>query len=125
MFEKKYDIKNLYVGYIVSVLKIDCLNNNDNVVTFCKIKDSIFYKRKNEKYLDLFSKVEYNSLKFYTNPGDIVFNEETKVNLEQYFIEKGIGYKEKMTLNEIETLILDKYNKNEETNNTSFQRKRK
>jgi len=125
MFEKKYDIKNLYVGYIVSVLKIDCLNNNDNVVTFCKIKDSIFYKRKNEKYLDLFSKVEYNSLKFYTNPGDIVFNEETKVNLEQYFIEKGIGYKEKMTLNEIETLILDNYNKNEETNNTSFQRKRK
>lgn len=121
--EKKYNIKKLYIGSIVAIIKTEFLNSDEKIVTFCKFKDSIFYQIKNDKYKDLKTNVTYCIINSFMNSGDIAFNEETKINLEQYFINNSIDYKEKMTLNEIETLILDNYN-NEESNNSKIQRKR-
>lgn len=125
MLDKKYELNKVYIGYIVAVVKIDCSSSDKNTVTFCKIKESIFLKKKKNKYIDLKTDIEYYTIDYGMEYGDIVFNDQNKVNIAEYFIENNISYNRKMTLNEIENLIPDNHIKNEETNSFSFQRKRR
>ena len=64
--------------------------------------------------------------------GDIVFNNETKINIERYFLENNINYSAKMTIDEIlYALGFEKKEEKEEVEENTkvlfskYQRKRK
>ena len=102
MYEKTYEIKDVYFGDLRMVVDVD-----EKEATHRFLKSCIFCEKYENEYVDLETLVEYsdrifnNKIYNINNIGKIIVYKDSLKPIIQYFIENNIPYKNKMTSNEI------------------------
>lgn len=92
MFEKKYNINQIYIGNLYFVK-----NSNKDLIF---IRTGIFYNVKDNKYLDFETNEIYLSHDYYF-AGDIVLDFNNFIPIKSFFEENNINYKNHMSIKEI------------------------
>lgn len=102
--EEKYDIQKLYLGRLILIDSVRYVGDR-TVYEYQALKGSLFLKKGdylyNDNYIDLLTGIEYESEETFLEVGKLLFNSKNKQNLEACFLQKGIEYKQFMTLDEI------------------------